>query len=138
MQHAKMLPCYVCPMCDSKFNAPYPLRTHLSVKHDQKLELNKVKEYNNPIKNTKSVKIAKAKKKADFVQRKGQTCVHCGEFFTRVFNHNRHLPYCEGKKTVENVTATTSSPTESQPQHEKNLVSSRIDVDEFTLQSNKV
>lgn len=52
-QHADMLPSYACPSCDSKFKAPYTLKKHLKDKHKIEMDLEIVKEFNNPIKNSK-------------------------------------------------------------------------------------
>lgn len=111
MQHASMLSVYVCPKCPSKkYNAPYALKNHLIATHGMVgIALSKVKTYNKPIKNTKRLKEAKAKKKANFVPRKEQTCIYCGKHFTRVYNHDRHLSYCKGKKAIDEFNGTSNT-----------------------------
>lgn len=103
----KNLERYICPSCSSTYNAPYSLQTHLKEKHNLDVDLKDIKTLNHPIKNTKAVQEKLSKKKANFKPRKGKTCNDCGKYFTRVFNHDRHLSTCRVKNAIidEKITA---------------------------------
>lgn len=97
MRHAPDLLKFKCPKCISEFNAPYPLRKHLSVKHNVDISLDAVKILGESFKNTKRMQKEKTNKMANFVPRKGKTCIYCGNKFTRVYNHDRHVLNCKYK-----------------------------------------
>lgn len=99
--HAKNLDRYICPSCSATY-APYPLKTHLKEKHKLDVTLKELKNFNHPVKNSKALQAKQAKKKGNFKARKGETCIDCGKYFSRKYNHDRHLLTCRGKNVTEN------------------------------------
>lgn len=81
----------VCPSCSSKFITPYSLRDHLKNKHGIVLDLESVKEFNHPVKNSKKVKNERAKKRDNPIIREEKMCMKCGRTYRGTNNLNRHL-----------------------------------------------